>query len=81
MENSIENMLWDFLIDNSIATDDELRLVTCINGYKEQTFFDILYARCGLRDLEQAYEEGFFVSLPLREYYGLGEYGKQSVPA
>lgn len=25
---SIEAMLWDFIVDNNIATDDEVRLVT-----------------------------------------------------
>ena len=30
MEN-VEAMLWDFIVDNNIATDDEVRLVTGIN--------------------------------------------------
>jgi len=29
--------LWDYIIDTQIATEDELRLVTCMNGYNEET--------------------------------------------
>lgn len=31
MKESIEAMLWDFIIDNNIATEDEVRLV---HGHK-----------------------------------------------
>lgn len=48
---------WDWLIDAGIATDDEIRLVTCINGYSTETLDDILYARTGFRSKAQ-YEEG-----------------------
>lgn len=26
MKESIESMLWDFIVDNNIATEDEMRL-------------------------------------------------------
>lgn len=35
MKESIEAMLWDFIADNNIATEDEVRLVTNINGWKD----------------------------------------------
>lgn len=66
-------MLWDFTIENNIATEDECRLVTDINGYNEQAFLDILYARKGLRSIEQAYDEGCWVKRELLDYYGLDE--------
>ena len=31
MKESIEAMLWDFIVDNNIATEDEVRLVSDIN--------------------------------------------------
>lgn len=47
---------WQWLIDNYIATADELRLVTSINGYNETSLNDVLYVRTGYRSREQ-YEE------------------------
>lgn len=77
MENSIESMLWDFTcVDNSIATENECRLVTDINGYNEQAFLDILYARTGLRSIEQAYDEGYWVKNELLDYYDI-EHGDE----
>lgn len=35
------------------ATQGELELVTCINGYKEETLNDVIYARTGYRHYEQ----------------------------
>ena len=44
---------WDFLVNNGIATDEEIDLVTCINGYNDESLDDILYARTGYRYFEQ----------------------------
>lgn len=48
---------WDYLIDNMIATEEELRLVTNINGYNMDTLEAVLYARTGYRSIEQLEEE------------------------
>ncbi len=48
---------FDFLVEYGIATEDEIRLVTDINGYNEETLNDILYARTGNRNVEQFLEE------------------------
>lgn len=42
MKESIETMLWDFIVDNNIATEDEVRLVSDINGLNEETMTDII---------------------------------------
>lgn len=47
------NELWDKLIDHNIATEDELKLVTSINGYNVDTLNDVLYVRTAYRDIEQ----------------------------
>ena len=44
---------WDFLTENDIATDDEIRLVTEINGLTLEAMTNILYVRTGYRNLEQ----------------------------
>lgn len=44
---------WDWLIDNGIATEAELQLITSINGYNIDTLNDVLYVRTGYRDYEQ----------------------------
>lgn len=48
--------MWDWLVEMGIATDEELQLITDINGYKMQTLNDVLYARTGYHDREQ-YED------------------------
>lgn len=51
------DIYWEFLTDNCIATEDELQLVTDINGYSEETLDDILFARTGNRSIEQYCDE------------------------
>lgn len=49
--------MWQKLVDDGIATDEEIQLVTDINGYTEETMLDILYARTGYRNFEQMEDE------------------------
>lgn len=49
--------LEEMLIEFRIATQDEIDLVSNINGYSLETMEDILYARTGLRDIEQFCDE------------------------
>ena len=55
--NMFENMtlgeMWDYLTEAGIATEEELRLITAINGYNEETFYDVLYVRTGYRSFDQ----------------------------
>lgn len=55
MDNKI-NILWDYLIENQIATKKELELVTYINGYNLNSLNDVLEVRTGYKDLEQYLE-------------------------
>lgn len=45
--------IWRRIIELGIATDDELQLVTSINGYSEESLNDVIYVRTGYRDLDQ----------------------------
>ena len=47
------NELWDFITEYEIATENEICLITSINGTNLDTFESILYSRTGYRDLEQ----------------------------
>lgn len=47
------NELWDWLEDMNIATEEELRLITNINGHSLKTLNDVLLARTGYHDREQ----------------------------
>ncbi len=51
------NEVWGYLVDNDYFTDDELRLITDINGFNLETLNDCLFARYGYRDLKQMLEE------------------------
>lgn len=50
--------IWEFLIQNEIATENELQLVTDIIGYNVESLESVLYARTGYRNIEQLKEEG-----------------------
>tara|TARA_Y100001963_G_C6653408_1_gene386840 strand:- start:226 stop:441 length:216 start_codon:yes stop_codon:yes gene_type:complete len=48
-----KKQIYDFIIDNNIATEKEINLVTCINGYNKKSLNNIIYARTGYHDPEQ----------------------------
>lgn len=52
MNGNIE-CVWELLVDMEIATDEELQLVTSINGYNIDTLNDVIYVRTGYHDIEQ----------------------------
>lgn len=39
--------MYDFLLENDIATTNEINLVTHINGYNKQALIDIIEVRTG----------------------------------
>lgn len=45
--------IWDYLIENGVATEEELKLITCINGYSVESLNSVIYARTGFHDIEQ----------------------------
>ena len=47
---------WDRLVDAGYFTDQELELITNINGYTIDTLNDCIYARYGYRSLDQMEE-------------------------
>lgn len=49
----------NFLIDNGIATAEEIDLVIKINGYTIESLNDILYVRTGYRSIEQLMDEEY----------------------
>lgn len=46
--------MWEWLVENNVATEEELNLITDINGYNMEALNDVLYARTGYRNREQA---------------------------
>ena len=53
---TIEQM-WDYLIEQDIATEDELQLVTNGWGYSKDTLETVLYVRTGYSSFEQYDDE------------------------
>jgi hypothetical protein len=45
--------LWGYLLETMIATENELQLITSINGFNLDSLESILYVRTGYRSLEQ----------------------------
>ena len=57
------NEMWDKIIAEDIATEEECRLVTNINGNTTEALLDILYCRTGFRNFEQWDDD------PMKEVY------------
>lgn len=53
------NEQMNFLIENEIATEEEVNIVININGYSESTMNDILYVKTGYRDIEQYLQSAY----------------------
>ena len=47
------DLIWDSIIEQNIATIEELRLVCNINGYNVEALESVIFARVGYRSLEQ----------------------------
>lgn len=47
------NEIFDFIVEWNIATEEEIKLVTNINGWNEDSLNDIIYVRSGYRDMKQ----------------------------
>lgn len=50
------DQMYDYLLENIGVSEETLQVVTCINGYSEETLEDILYAFTGYRSFEQFLE-------------------------
>jgi hypothetical protein len=51
--NTLTNeAMWDSLTDMGVS-EETLRIITSINGYKRETFTDVLYACSGYRSFDQ----------------------------
>lgn len=51
-----EMMIYEQIVEQEIATAEEINLVTAINGMTEETLNDIIYARTGYHTLEQYFD-------------------------
>ena len=49
--------IWDTIIEYGIATEEELSLVTAIDGYNEDTLNNVIYVRTDYRNIEQLLED------------------------
>jgi hypothetical protein len=50
------NKLWDLLVNYELASEESLKLVTCLNGYTLETMENVLYALTGYHSYEQYME-------------------------
>lgn len=62
---NIVDLWYSTLIENNIATEEEISLVCSINGQNEESFLDIVYSRTGFRSWEQLESDGYYVPTQL----------------
>ena len=76
MAHNLESLLFDFIVENNIATEEEVSLVTNINGYSEESLNDIIHARTEYHDVPQLYAcepNNYYFRQELLEEYELTE--------
>ena len=56
MSDKKRDELWDYLLETQLATEEELQLVTSINGFSLETLESVLYVRTAYRSLDQIKE-------------------------
>ena len=49
--------IWDAIVEHGIATEEELELVTAINGFHDDALNDVIFVRTGYRNIEQLLED------------------------
>ena len=49
--------IWDAIVEHGIATEEELELVTAINGFHDDALNNVIYVRTGYRNIEQLLED------------------------
>ena len=49
--------IWDAIVEHGIATEEELELITAINGYHDDALNDVIFVRTGYRNIEQLLED------------------------
>lgn len=59
MAKNVTEQLMDFIVENHIATNDEVILVTNLNGTSVETLWSIIFVRTGLRNSSQLMGEGY----------------------
>lgn len=53
LEELSKEDIWEFLVNYGIATENELQLVTCVNGYNIKALIDVLEVRTAYHSVEQ----------------------------
>lgn len=69
-------LIYDFILDNELTTQEALNLATSCSGYNVETLNYILYYFTGYHDIEQLFEcepEGLYFSDEVLNFYGLDE--------
>lgn len=56
IESKKIEIVWDYLVAYGIATEDELKLITNINGFNMESLNSVIYARTSFKDYEQLKE-------------------------
>ena len=64
-EDRRKALLWDFILENGICSEETLQVVTNINGYTEDAMMSVIFACTGNRNLEQCKMDGFDVPCEL----------------
>lgn len=54
--NNTDDM-WDYLVENDIASTETLEVITSINGMSMDTLEDVLFAVTGYRSVDQLEDE------------------------
>ena len=71
-----ETLIYNFILDNELTTQEALNLATSCSGYNVETLNHVIYYFTGYHDIEQLYNcepDGLYFSDEVLNFYGLDE--------
>lgn len=69
-----EELIYNFIIVNEIATEAECDLVTNINGYSVESLTDIIHSRTEYHSIRQLWDcekDNYYFNEDIKSYYDL----------
>lgn len=71
---SEEELIYNFILENDITTEEALNVGTSVGGYSVDTLNHIIYFKTGMHDIEQLYacaRKEYVFSNKVKEFYDL----------
>ena len=70
------NLIYDFIIENELTSEDALNLLTRVSGYNVEILNNAIYCLTAYHDIEQLWnceKDNFYFNDDIKDFYELEE--------